>query len=55
MLKILTNKFCQNFSKQVDEVRVDEIVRVERLLAPCVETSQWGVSLIHRITPERCY
>ena len=33
MLKIFNKAFCQNFSKQVDEVRVYEMVRLERLFA----------------------
>ena len=36
MLKKLTKHFCQVFSKQVDEVRVDEMVGLKRLFARCI-------------------
>ena len=36
MLKKTRQRFCQVFSKQVDEVRVDKKVRLERLLARCI-------------------
>ncbi len=36
MLKKLTKQFCQVFCKQVDKVRVDEMVSLERFLARCI-------------------
>ena len=36
MLKKTWQRFCQVFSKQENEVRVDEMVRLERLFARCI-------------------